>query len=165
MKIITAAAKNAFRKFLDMARREPVVVTKNRRPVGVFLSMEDLEDTVWGERALKAHARATSARRRVRNCSTTSAVPRIDLSKQAAEFLREVAPKQSRQIAEKLKRRALSPSALPSDALRGYAPMRRLKSGEFRIIFALEGAVVQVRLIGKRNDDEIYKALERAWRK
>jgi len=56
MKTITAAAaKNAFGKFLDMARREPVVVTKNDRPVGVFLSMEDLEDTIWGERALKAH--------------------------------------------------------------------------------------------------------------
>jgi PHD/YefM family antitoxin component YafN of YafNO toxin-antitoxin module len=38
-----------------MARREPVVVTKNDRPVGVFLSIEDLEDTVWGERALRAH--------------------------------------------------------------------------------------------------------------
>jgi prevent-host-death family protein len=56
MKTITAAvAKNAFGRFLDMARREPVLVTKNDRPVGVFLSMEDLEDTVWGERALKAH--------------------------------------------------------------------------------------------------------------
>ena len=56
MKTITAAqAKNAFGKFLDMARREPVVVTKNDRPVGVFLSMEDLEDTIWAERALAAH--------------------------------------------------------------------------------------------------------------
>jgi prevent-host-death family protein len=56
MKTITAAeAKNAFGKFLDMARREPVLVTKNNRPVGVFLSMEDIEDTVWGERALRAH--------------------------------------------------------------------------------------------------------------
>jgi prevent-host-death family protein len=56
MKTVTAAqAKNAFGKFLDMARREPVVVTKNDRPVGVFLSIEDLEDTVWGERARRAH--------------------------------------------------------------------------------------------------------------
>ncbi len=56
MKTITAAAaKNAFGKFLDMARREPVVVTKNDRPVGVFLSIEDLEDTIWAERALAAH--------------------------------------------------------------------------------------------------------------
>jgi mRNA interferase RelE/StbE len=71
----------------------------------------------------------------------------------------------NRQIAEKLKQLAVDPSALPSEALRGYAPMRRSKSGEFRIIFALEGDVVQVRLIGKRNDDEIYKSLERVWRK
>jgi prevent-host-death family protein len=57
MKTMTAAeAKNAFGKFLDIARREPVVVTKNNRPVGVFLSMEDIEDTIWGEQALKAHA-------------------------------------------------------------------------------------------------------------
>jgi prevent-host-death family protein len=57
MKTITAAeAKNQFGKFLDMAQREPVVVSKNGRPVGVFLSMQDVEDTIWGERALKAHA-------------------------------------------------------------------------------------------------------------
>lgn len=57
MKTITAAeAKNSFGKFLDMAQREPVLVTKNNRPVGVFLSMEDLEDTVWAKNALKAHA-------------------------------------------------------------------------------------------------------------
>ena len=57
MKTITAAeAKNAFGRFLDMAQREPVLVTKNNRAVGVFLSMQDIEDTVWGERALKAHA-------------------------------------------------------------------------------------------------------------
>ena len=56
MKTVTAAAaKNSFGKFLDMAQREPVLVTKNNRAVGVFLSMEDIEDTVWGERALKAH--------------------------------------------------------------------------------------------------------------
>jgi prevent-host-death family protein len=56
MKTITAAqAKNAFGKFLDMAQREPVAVTKMGRPVGVFISMADLEDTIWGERALAAH--------------------------------------------------------------------------------------------------------------
>jgi prevent-host-death family protein len=57
MKTMTAAeAKNHFGKFLDMAQREPVVVSKNGRAVGVFMSMQDIEDTIWGERALKAHA-------------------------------------------------------------------------------------------------------------
>ena len=92
-------------------------------------------------------------------------MPRIDLSRQAAEFLRELPAKPARQIAEKLQQLAADPTALPSEALKGYAPMRRLKSGEFRIIFAIEANVVQIRLIGKRNDDEIYKALERAWKK
>ena len=55
VKTITAAeAKNAFGKFLDAAQREPVVVTKSNRPVGVFLSMQDLEDTIWAERARAA---------------------------------------------------------------------------------------------------------------
>ena len=57
MKTVTAAAaKNSFGKFLDMAQREPVLVTKNNRPVGVFLSMEDIEDTIWGERARLARS-------------------------------------------------------------------------------------------------------------
>jgi mRNA interferase RelE/StbE len=92
-------------------------------------------------------------------------MPRIDLSRQAATFLESLPAKQARQIAEKLQALANDPQALPSELLRGYAPMRRLKSGEFRIVFAIEDDVVQIRLIGKRNDDEIYKALERGWRK
>jgi mRNA interferase RelE/StbE len=92
-------------------------------------------------------------------------MPRIDLSRQASEFLKTLAAKPARQISEKLRQLGADPTALPSEALRGYAPMRRLKSGEFRIIFAVEADVVQIRLIGKRKDDEIYKALERAWKK
>ena len=92
-------------------------------------------------------------------------MPRIDLSKQAATFLHELPARQAKQIARKLKLLAADPSSLPSEGLRGYAPMRRLKSGEFRIVFVFEDDVVQVRLIGKRNDDEIYKALERAWKR
>jgi len=57
MKTMTAAqAKNAFGQMLDTAQREPVMITKQNRPVGVFLSMQDLEDTIWGEQALRAHA-------------------------------------------------------------------------------------------------------------
>jgi mRNA interferase RelE/StbE len=86
----------------------------------------------------------------------------IDLSRQAERFLRELPVKQARQIAEKLQALVADPSSLPSEQLRGYAPMRRLRAGEFRIIYVIEGEVVQVRLIGKRNDDEIYKALGRS---
>jgi mRNA interferase RelE/StbE len=91
-------------------------------------------------------------------------VARIDLSRQAASFLRDLPGKPARQIAEKLAALAAGPASLPSEGLKGYAPLRRLRSGEYRIIFAIEDDVVRVRLIGKRNDDEIYKALERTWK-
>ena len=56
MKTISAVdAKNRFGQFLDAAQREPVVVTKKNRPVGVFFSMADIEDTLWGEEAKAAH--------------------------------------------------------------------------------------------------------------
>jgi mRNA interferase RelE/StbE len=90
---------------------------------------------------------------------------RLLLSKQAKAFLEELPAKPARQIAERLMVLAADPAGLPSEQLRGYAPMRRLKSGEFRIIYAVENDTIQVRLIGKRNDDEIYKALERSMRK
>jgi len=92
-------------------------------------------------------------------------MPRLELSRQAATFLKELSAKPARQIAEKLKALAANPDALPSEGLKGYAPMRRLKAGEFRIIFVVDVETVQIRLIGKRNDDEIYKALERAWKR
>jgi len=50
MKIMTARdAKNHFGEFLDAARREPVVVTKNNRPVAIMISIEDAADTVLPE--------------------------------------------------------------------------------------------------------------------
>ena len=56
MKIMTTTqARNAFGQMLDTAKCEPVMITRRNRPVGVFLSMRDLEDTIWGEQALRAH--------------------------------------------------------------------------------------------------------------
>ncbi|MFM8608506.1 MAG: type II toxin-antitoxin system Phd/YefM family antitoxin [Hyphomicrobiales bacterium] len=56
MKTMTAAkAKNAFGQMIEAAQREPVLITKQNRPVGVFMSIQDVEDTIWGEKALKAH--------------------------------------------------------------------------------------------------------------
>lgn len=50
LKTMTARdAKNRFGEFLDAARREPVVVTKNDRPVGIMISIEDAADTLIPE--------------------------------------------------------------------------------------------------------------------
>ncbi len=44
MKTLTAReAKNSFGELLDMAQREPVIVTKRGRPVSVMLSIEEMQ--------------------------------------------------------------------------------------------------------------------------
>ena len=44
MKTISAKeAKNAFGSFLDSAQREPIMITKHDRPIGIFFSMQDVE--------------------------------------------------------------------------------------------------------------------------
>ena len=50
MKVMTARdAKNRFGEFLHSAQREPVVITKNDRPVGIMISMEDAEASLLPE--------------------------------------------------------------------------------------------------------------------
>lgn len=50
MKVMTARnAKNHFGEFLDAARREPVLVTKNDRPVGIMISVEDAAETLLAD--------------------------------------------------------------------------------------------------------------------
>ncbi len=46
MQIMTAKeAKTHFGELMDTMLREPVFITKNNRPVGAFISLEDLQGT------------------------------------------------------------------------------------------------------------------------
>ena len=85
---------------------------------------------------------------------------RINPSRQAQKFLRNLPPKQARQVANKLL--ALRQDPQPPDAkqLRGH-PYLRADVGEYRIIYRVEQDTLIVPLIGKRNDAEIYRRLRR----
>ena len=76
-------------------------------------------------------------------------------------MLSGIPAKHARQIAERISRLAQDPSTLPSVELKGYAPWRRAKSGEYRIIFHVDGRDLNIGIIGKRNDDEVYRLIER----
>ena len=57
MKTMTARdAKNRFGEFLDAASREPVIVTKNDRPVGIMISIEDAAETLIPEMLMAKEA-------------------------------------------------------------------------------------------------------------
>jgi mRNA interferase RelE/StbE len=89
---------------------------------------------------------------------------KLDFSKQALDFLRSIPAKHGKQIAEKLNTLCTSPELLQTEALQGFHPFRRLKSGEYRVVYFIESGSVFVLLVGKRNDDEIYKLAKRLWR-
>jgi mRNA interferase RelE/StbE len=85
---------------------------------------------------------------------------RIDLSRQAAKFLSHVPPKHGRQLATKIHQLASEPEPQDSKQLQGY-PYLRADSGEYRIIYEFDEVQLQVLLVGKRNDDEVYRQLRR----
>ena len=57
MKTVTAReAKTHFGELLDTMQREPVMVTKNNRPVGIMLSIKDASDTLIPELFMEKEA-------------------------------------------------------------------------------------------------------------
>ena len=57
MKTMTAAdAKNSFGLLLDTVQREPVIVTKKNRSVGMMLSMQDVQALFGGDESTVTRA-------------------------------------------------------------------------------------------------------------
>lgn len=85
---------------------------------------------------------------------------KIDPSHQAAKFLKKLQPKQSRQIGEKILALRMNPNPPDSEHLKGEkSNYLRTDIGEFRIIYRVEGDVLKVVVIGKRNDNEVYRII------
>ena len=85
---------------------------------------------------------------------------KLDLSRDALRFIQTLNPKQYRQVAGTVFRLLQNPEPQDSSVLIGY-PYYRVDIGEYRIIYNVDGDVLKVFLIGKRNDDEIYRTLRR----
>lgn len=85
---------------------------------------------------------------------------KIDIWPEAREFLETVSAKHKRQISAKIFALANDPLPPRSKQLEGYAPLRRLRSGDYRIIYFEEGTVLKIPLIDKRGDDKIYRRLK-----
>ena len=83
-----------------------------------------------------------------------------DLSRRSRKFLDSLPPKQFRQVVNKIFALMEDPEPPDSKVLAGF-PYRRADIGEYRIIYRIEGDILKVTLIGKRNDDEIYRELRR----
>jgi mRNA interferase RelE/StbE len=89
-------------------------------------------------------------------------MPKYLLTNDALAFLRKIPAKHAKQIMGKIEKIADNPKSIPSKQLEGYPPLRRAKSGEYRIIYRLSDGVVTVFVlrVGKRNDGDVYRGLE-----
>ena len=85
----------------------------------------------------------------------------INILDEAQRFLNALTEKHEHQIVQKILLLARNPMHPRSKLLEEYAPLRRLRSGDYRIIYFVEGNVLKITLIGKRGDDEVYRRLKR----
>jgi mRNA interferase RelE/StbE len=80
------------------------------------------------------------------------------VSKKAQKFLDGLPPKQFRQIIRKVFALLENPRPHDSEELRGY-PFLRNDVGEYRIIYDVQGDTLRLIVVGKRNDEEVYRQL------
>ena len=86
---------------------------------------------------------------------------RVNFTKEALQTLQSFPPKHAKQIAGKIQQLALDPTSLPIKELKGSDGFFRAKSGEYRIVFSVDQLELKIWLIGKRNDDDVYKRFSR----
>ncbi|KYC38774.1 cytotoxic translational repressor of toxin-antitoxin stability system [Scytonema hofmannii PCC 7110] len=88
---------------------------------------------------------------------------KLDGLETVLDFLKGLQPKIAAQIAKKVMSLNVEPLPADSKDLVGYTGYHRVDSGEYRIVyrFDADADLVQVILVGKRNDDEVYKQLKR----
>lgn len=88
---------------------------------------------------------------------------KLDITHDCLKFLRTLDPKQFRQVVTALFHLLPTPEPHDSAPLAG-SPFRRVDIGEYRIVYRVDGDLLRVPLIGKRNDSEVYRNLRRLLR-
>jgi mRNA interferase RelE/StbE len=81
---------------------------------------------------------------------------KLSVSKRALKFLDNLPAKQFRQIVRKVFSLQEDPRPHDSEQLKGY-PFLRNDIGEYRIIYDIQEDTLRLILVGKRNDDAVYK--------
>jgi len=86
---------------------------------------------------------------------------KLNLSKKALNFSRNLQAKQFKQIYTAIVDLLETPEPQDARKLKGYPDLLRRDVGEYRIIYRYDTEIVYIILVDKRNDDEIYKQLKR----
>ena len=85
----------------------------------------------------------------------------VDFSKASEKFSLRLPAKQKNQIGRRISALAGNPYASDTKEIRGFPLFRRADVCEYRIIYQVLGTILSIFLIGKRNDDEVYRRMKR----
>ena len=89
-------------------------------------------------------------------------MPTPDLSRDARDFIEKLPHKHAKQVLLKILSLCQDPEPPDSSLLKGSGEgYRRADIGEYRIIYRVAGDTLEILLIGKRNDDEVYRRFSR----
>lgn len=76
--------------------------------------------------------------------------------------MKKLPPKQYRQVVGTILALRENPTPTDSTQLIGYPDYQRVDIGEYRIVYRFDKDVVYIAIVGKRNDDEVYKRFKQS---
>jgi len=85
----------------------------------------------------------------------------LDIKPKAVKFIKSLPPKHQRQVKDSILALQENPTPHDSKKLVGYEQYYRTDIGEYRIIYRHEKNKIAVILVGKRNDDAVYRIMKR----
>ena len=89
-------------------------------------------------------------------------MPKVDIDRAALRFLKKLPPRHGRQTGLTIAALCRDPEPGDSRALKGkLARYRRADIGAYRIVYLVDEDVLRIPLIGKRNDGDVYRRMER----
>jgi mRNA interferase RelE/StbE len=84
---------------------------------------------------------------------------KLALSNDAGAFLNNLPAKQFKQVVGRMLSLLKNPNAHDKRPIVGASKHHRIDIGEYRIVFWVDGEILKIPVIGKRNDDEVYRRL------
>ena len=88
-------------------------------------------------------------------------MPKIDFTPQAEKFLKKLPPKHNRQVSGKVQSLRENPFPNDSKPIKGSPGFSRVDIGEYRIIYYISIERLIIAVVGKRNDNEVYRKFKR----
>ena len=86
---------------------------------------------------------------------------KLDMTKAAGKFVQKLDAKQFRQVLTTILKLREEPEPHDSKQLMDSPEYRRLDIGESRIIYRVETDTIKIAVVGKRNDEDVYRRFKR----